>query len=304
LLQRLAWPGLGHGLESKLELRRLGLGWRGPDWGWLRDWGGSNWSRPSLDWGGSGLGSDLLRLQGPGDRLDRNWSAHGLAGSDGSRHCGRLWLSQSEGIVIDRAGHRCRARSGLGLALAKRLENEESVGWLIGNRLGGGPGRGGGLGSGHGLTDNRLGHGLGSRPGSLGKVLGDVEGLEVELDCSSGDSLDCGGGRGDGPGLLSDRGGGGRGHGHRGQGGGGGLEGAGGLRGAGSALGSGRILNIEALASDILLEAGLESASVLVEGDGAGEGAGVGVGSGLVGSLKTECGPVQGESVKFSVKVK
>ena len=117
MLQRLAWSGLRHGLESKLELRRLGLGWRGPDWGWLRDWGGSNWSRPSLDWGGSnwsrpsldwggsnwsrtsldwggsGLGSDLLRLQGPGDRLDRNWSAHGLAGSDGSRHRGRLWLS-------------------------------------------------------------------------------------------------------------------------------------------------------------------------------------------------------------------
>ena len=93
MLQRLAWSGLRHGLESKLELRRLGLGWRGPDWGWLRDWGGSNWSRTSLDWGGSGLESDLLRLQGPGDRLDRNWSAHGLAGSDGSRHRGRLWLS-------------------------------------------------------------------------------------------------------------------------------------------------------------------------------------------------------------------
>jgi len=275
LLQRLTWPGLRHGLESKLELRCLGrLGWRGSDWGWLRDWSSSDWSGSSLDWGGSGLGSDLLWLLGPGDRLDRNWSALYRLSSDGSRHCTGLWLSQSEGIVIDRTGHRCRAGSGLGLALAKRLENEESVGWLIRNRLGGGPGSGGGLGSGHGLTDNRLGHGLGSGPrslgsglGSLGKVLGDVEGLEVELDCSSGDGLDCGGGRGDRPGLLSDRGGGGCGHGHRGQGGGGGLEG--GLRGAGGSLGSGRILDIEALASDILLEAGLECAGVLVEGDGA-----------------------------------
>ena len=94
MLQRLTWPGLRHGLESKLELRCLGwLGWRGSDWGWLRDWSSSDWSGSSLDWGGSGLGSDLLRLLGPGDRLDGDWSAlHrlGLANSDGLRHRGGL----------------------------------------------------------------------------------------------------------------------------------------------------------------------------------------------------------------------
>ena len=121
------------------------------------------------------------------------------------------------------------------------------------------------MGSGGGLTDNLLGHGL-------GKVLGNVEGLEVELDSSSRDGLDGGGGCGHGPGLLSgDRGGGGGGHHlHGGQGGGGGLEG--GLRGPGGlTLGSGGILDIETLAGNILLEAGLECPGVLVEGDGAGE---------------------------------
>ena len=117
-----------------------------------------------------------------------------------------------------------------------------------------------------GLTDNLLGHGL-------GKVLGNVEGLEVELDSSSRDGLDWGSCR-HRPGLLSgDRSAGGGGHNlHSGQGGGGGLEGAGGLRGPGGlALGSGGILDIETLAGNILLEAGLECPGVLVEGDGAGE---------------------------------
>lgn len=205
LLQRLARPALRHGLESKLELRRgLGLDWCGSSRGWLlRGRGNSDGSGrgPSLDWGGSGLGSDLLRLLGPG--RDRDWSAQRLrlGNSDGLRRRGRLGLrcsrlSESEGIVIDRAGHRCRAGSGLGLVLAKRLENEESVGWLVGDRLGGGPGSGGGLGGGDGLrnrgglrsgsrgglTDNLLGHGL-------RKVLRNVEGLEVKLDGSSGDGL-------------------------------------------------------------------------------------------------------------------
>lgn len=281
MLQRLAWSGLRHGLESKLELGLCGpsLDWRGlSDRGWLLLRGDPDRSRrgSGLDWGGSGLDSDLL---GPGDRLDGDWSALyrlGLANSDGLRHRGRPGLlrgcGQSEGTGIDRTGHRGRARSGLGLVLAERLENEESVGWRIGNRLGGGPGslrsRGGpgSLGSGGGLTDNLLGHGL-------GKVLGNVEGLEVELDSSSRDGLDCGGSCRHRPGLLSgDGGGGGGGHSHGGQGGGGGLEGASGLRGAGGlALRSRGILDIETLAGNILLEAGLECPGVLVEGDGAGE---------------------------------
>ena len=95
MLQRLTWPGLRHGLESKLELGLCGSGldWRGlSDRGrLLPDWSG--WRGPSLDWGGSGLDSDLLRLLGPGDRLDGDWPAlHrlGLANSDGLRHRGGL----------------------------------------------------------------------------------------------------------------------------------------------------------------------------------------------------------------------
>ena len=169
LLQRLARPALRHGLESKLELRRcLGLDWRGSGRGWLlRGRGNSDWSGrgPSLDWGGSGLGSDLLRLLGPG--RDRDWSAQRLrlANSDGLRRRGRLGLScsrlsESEGIVIDRAGHRCRAGSGLGLALAKRLENEESVCWLVGDRLGGGPSSGATVSSEPGASSPSLLRGL------------------------------------------------------------------------------------------------------------------------------------------------
>jgi len=135
------------------------------------------------------------------------------------------------------------------------LRNRDGPGSL-GSRDRDGPGS---LRNRGGLTDNLLGHGL-------GKVLGNVEGLEVELDSSSRDGLDWGSCR-HRPGLLSgDRSAGGGGHTHSGQGGGGGLEGAGGL-----ALGSSSVLDIETLTGNILLEAGLECPGVLVEGDGAGE---------------------------------
>lgn len=241
-------------MESKLELGRSGLG-RGRG---RSDGGGLSGGRASrLDWGGSDLGGDTLRLASPGlhclyslHRLDGNWPE--LTGSAGLGRC-----CQSEGIMIESRGDRCGAGSGLGLVLTKRLEYEESIRWLIGSWLScGSGGRGGGcLGC--------LGSRSRSRSGLWGGGnLGDVEGLEVELDGSSGDGLHCGGGLGLGPGQL-------RGPGRSGGEGGDGEGGQGRGGGGQAALGSRLVLDVEALASHLLLEARLKCPGVLVEGDGA-----------------------------------
>merc|ERR1719433_956512 len=146
--------------------------------------------------------------------------------------------------MIESRGDRGGAGSGLGLVLTKRLEYEESIRWLIGNWLScGSRGRGGSC--------------LGG-----GGNLGNVEGLEVELDGSGGDGLHCGGGLGLGPGQL-------RGPGRSGGEGGDGEGGQGRGGGGQAALGSRLVLDVEALASHLLLEARLKCPGVLVEGDGA-----------------------------------
>ena len=76
---------------------------------------------------------------------------------------GRLGLGDSRDsdllLLGDRSGHRCLARSGLGLA--ERLENKASVGWHIGNRLEGGPGS---------LESRNWGSNLGGGPAQIESV--------------------------------------------------------------------------------------------------------------------------------------